>query len=93
MDEKIEIRAVVKGRVQGVGFRITTRNHAIRLGLVGTVRNLPDGCVEIYASGKRSVVDTLLKLLREDFVGNVTAIYSEELSYQHMNNTFTIVQI
>lgn len=91
MDEKIEIRAVVKGRVQGVGFRITTRNHAIRLGLVGTVRNLPDGSVEIYVFGKRQVIDNLLKLLREDFAEYVAAIYSEEISPQHTYDSFSIV--
>ncbi len=41
----------VVGRVQGVGFREWTRRTAERLGLVGSVRNLPDGSVEVHASG------------------------------------------
>ena len=39
----------VEGRVQGVAFRYHTRNEAVRLGIRGTVKNLPDGSVEIYA--------------------------------------------
>lgn len=45
------IHAVVKGRVQGVGFRYFTQEEAANLGLSGWVRNLPSGAVEILASG------------------------------------------
>ena len=41
----------VTGRVQGVGFRWWTRSLAVRLGVSGTVRNLPDGSVAVYARG------------------------------------------
>jgi acylphosphatase len=41
----------VVGRVQGVGFRQWTHRTAERLGLSGTVRNLPDGSVEVMARG------------------------------------------
>ena len=41
----------VRGRVQGVGFRYTTRNTARRLGLQGWVRNRSDGSVEVWAQG------------------------------------------
>jgi len=41
----------VFGRVQGVGFRQWTQRTAERLGLAGTVRNLPDGSVEVRARG------------------------------------------
>ena len=39
------------GRVQGVFFRHSTRIEAERLGICGTVRNLPDGSVEVFAWG------------------------------------------
>lgn len=42
---------LVAGQVQGVGFRWWTRQTALQLGLTGTVRNLPDGRVEIHAAG------------------------------------------
>jgi acylphosphatase len=41
----------VTGRVQGVGVRWWTRSLAIRLGLSGSVRNLPDGSVAVHARG------------------------------------------
>ncbi|MFW6088134.1 MAG: acylphosphatase [Gemmatimonadota bacterium] len=41
----------IHGRVQGVGFRWWTRKTAGRLGIAGSVRNLPDGTVEVRAAG------------------------------------------
>jgi acylphosphatase len=45
------VRMVLGGRVQGVGFRYFTRRAAERLGLVGWVKNLPDGDVEVQVAG------------------------------------------
>jgi len=45
------VRFVVSGRVQGVFFRASTREEAVRLGLTGHARNLPDGTVEVVACG------------------------------------------
>ena len=44
----------VAGRVQGVGFRYFVARSARGLGLSGYVRNLPDGTVEVAASGNRA---------------------------------------
>jgi acylphosphatase len=57
------IRVTVEGRVQGVGFRYTTRGVAQELGLAGWVRNLPNGAVEVWAQGSVDVVDQLQALL------------------------------
>jgi len=54
------IRAIVSGRVQGVSYRAATANEARRLGLVGWVRNLGDGSVELEAEGAREAIETLL---------------------------------
>jgi acylphosphatase len=64
--ESIGLRAVVRGRVQGVGFRDYVLVRARFLGLTGYVRNLPDGrCVEIVAEGVRSDLEQLLDHLRD----------------------------
>ncbi len=52
-------RFVVSGRVQGVGFRYFVVREAEALGLAGWVRNLPDGRVEVLASGEDGPVDVL----------------------------------
>lgn len=52
-------RFIVTGRVQGVFFRASTRDRALRLGLTGHAKNLADGSVEVVASGTRKAVDEL----------------------------------
>ena len=47
----------VRGRVQGVGFRWWTRRRASDLGLWGTVRNRPDGTVEVHAAGELETLE------------------------------------
>ena len=45
------VRFIVSGRVQGVFFRASTHDQAVRLGLSGHARNLADGSVEVVACG------------------------------------------
>ncbi len=60
------VRAVVRGRVQGVGFREYVLMRARFLGLNGYVRNLPDGrSLEVVAEGARPDLEQLLDYLRE----------------------------
>lgn len=54
----------VSGIVQGVGFRWFVRREAEHLGLVGTVRNLLDGRVEIRTEGDRNIIETLVDILK-----------------------------
>ena len=63
--EQKRIHAIVHGRVQGVWFRDHTLKEARRLGLVGWVRNLTDGTVEVVAQGEPHQVDALLAWLHE----------------------------
>jgi acylphosphatase len=56
----IGIRAIVQGRVQGVGFRAACAREADRLGLHGWVRNRRDGTVEVFAAGSQDRLDALV---------------------------------
>jgi acylphosphatase len=47
---------LVRGRVQGVGYRYFAQREAVRLGLEGWVRNRDDGCVEVHAQGPLSAL-------------------------------------
>jgi acylphosphatase len=63
-NEAQELRAVVHGRVQGVGFRYFVVEKALHLGLRGYARNADDGSVEVLAQGPRPALEQLLVLLR-----------------------------
>jgi len=52
-------RCRVKGRVQGVWFRDTTRRKALQLGIRGSATNMPDGSVEVLACGEPAAVEQL----------------------------------
>jgi acylphosphatase len=56
--------AIVRGRVQGVGFRAATARVARRLGLAGWVRNRMDDSVEITAEGDAAALAKLEEFLR-----------------------------
>ena len=56
---KLARRLLIKGRVQGVGFRWALQDEALRLGLNGWVRNLRDGRVEALVYGDNLSVETL----------------------------------
>ncbi|MCC5811655.1 MAG: acylphosphatase [Ectothiorhodospiraceae bacterium] len=58
------MRCVVEGRVQGVWFRAGAREEALRLGVRGYARNLPDGRVEVLACGSEQALETLRDWLR-----------------------------
>jgi acylphosphatase len=63
------LHVVVRGHVQGVGFRYFVLNRARALGLSGQVRNRPDGAVEAEAEGDRKSLDEWLQRLREGPTG------------------------
>ena len=58
-------RFVVRGRVQGVGFRWFVEREAHILGIAGWVRNKSDGSVEVLAMGSRDQLSGLRSRLRE----------------------------
>jgi acylphosphatase len=85
------LRAVVTGRVQGVGFRASTQSEARRLGLAGWVRNLWNGDVELEAEGPPAALDTLLAYLREGpGLAHVTNVQVEWLTPVGLPSPFEV---
>ena len=58
------VRFIVRGRVQGVFFRASAREEALRLGITGHARNLDDGCVEVLACGSDAALAALEQWLQ-----------------------------
>ncbi|MBI1798650.1 MAG: acylphosphatase [Candidatus Eisenbacteria bacterium] len=58
------LHVILRGRVQGVGFRHFVWKRATELALDGEVRNLADGAVEIVASGDAVALGRLLEMVR-----------------------------
>jgi acylphosphatase len=72
---------LVKGRVQGVGFRWFVHREAAELGLRGWVRNTDQGHVEIVAAGEPELLEELKSALRKGSRGSrVDAIIEDELA-------------
>ncbi|MEO7923837.1 MAG: acylphosphatase [Chitinophagaceae bacterium] len=55
----------VSGKVQGVFFRQSTKEKAVKLGITGEVRNTPDGMVFIKATGSREQLEQLIQWCRQ----------------------------
>ena len=83
MSLKTSIHFLVSGRVQGVFFRMHTRQQAQRHGLTGWVRNLPDGRVEGIACGETAGIKALQQWLAQGpDLASVANVEVKELDYQ-----------
>ena len=65
MSRAVRLKAVVRGEVQGVGFRWAVQRQAGQLGLTGYAENLPDGSVRVEAEGDPDRLDQLEAFLRQ----------------------------
>jgi acylphosphatase len=61
----LQLRFLIEGRVQGVGYRYFCRDRALQLGIKGYAKNLPDGRVEVIAEGNEGQLAQLESALRE----------------------------
>ncbi len=72
---------LVRGHVQGVGYRAATQREAMRLGLVGHANNLPDGAVRVRAYGAEPALDALAQFLaRGPRFARVDSVIQEALA-------------
>ena len=67
--EKGRVHVIIYGYVQGVFYRASTRDTAVRLGLNGWVRNLPDGNVEAVFEGPVDKVRQAIEWCHEGPIG------------------------
>ncbi|MFD2256994.1 acylphosphatase [Luteolibacter algae] len=86
-------RVIFEGKVQGVGFRYTTKDLARGFDVLGTVRNLADGTVELIVSGERAeVADFIMTLSKESAVSHhIKSVTEEEIDPLPDLKGFTIV--
>jgi len=87
---KKRIHAFYSGRVQGVGFRFTTEDLALELGITGWVRNLRDGRVEVLAEGEEEDLNRFLERIKDYFSGYIRNF---ELEWQDATNEFSDFRI
>jgi len=81
------LRCIISGRVQGVGFRYSTRLEAIRLKLTGSATNLVDGKVEVIVCGNPDALQIFNSWLwRGSEWAGVTNVECEPVDLAHYNN-------
>lgn len=79
MSNTVGRQVLISGHVQGVGYRYSTREKAIALGIVGWVRNLPNGQVEAFIVGELESVDSMLAWFHDGPpAAAVTTVETEE---------------
>ncbi len=74
------------GRVQGVGFRYTTKAVACGFEVTGTVRNLADGRVELVVEGERSELESFRRAIQDSEVGRF--VQQEQAAWSEAKNEF-----
>lgn len=80
---KKAMHCYISGRVQGVCFRMATREQASLFGISGWVRNLPDGRVEVMACGEEERLQQLKDWLRQGpELAKVLDLECEEVEYE-----------
>lgn len=86
------LRIVVKGRVQGVYFRVYTQKIAIKLAINGTVRNRADGSVEIQAAGEQQNMQKFVQWCHKGpLLAKVTTITQSPIHEPSVYTDFTII--
>jgi acylphosphatase len=78
--ERCRLHVLYSGQVQGVGFRYAARSVARGFDVTGTIRNLPDGRVELVAEGARGELEAFCQGIREAGLGAL--IRKEDLAWQ-----------
>lgn len=90
-ERPVRAHIVVSGRVQGVGYRAFAARAATERGLLGGVRNLDDGRVELDVEGQKAIIEALLLDLKEGPpAARVAAIETEWGAATERFSTFSV---
>jgi acylphosphatase len=81
---------IFKGRVQGVGFRYTTRHIAAQFPVTGYVRNQPDGSVEAVIQGEEQDIQSCLDKIQAQFGSYIRDIDISPMVYNSHLKEFEI---
>ena len=80
------VHVYYSGRVQGVGFRYTAEGLALGLKLVGWVKNMPDGRVELVCEGPKEKIEELFSRIQKSDLG--PHIKKVDVSWEAPKNEF-----
>lgn len=87
-----EILCIVSGGVQGVSYRAYVQESATNLALVGYVRNLPDGTVEVVAQGLPDTLKEFVEYLNEgSLLAKVESVSVDWRSPKRQYDEFSIL--
>lgn len=86
------LKVVYSGRVQGVGFRWTCQRISKRHAVTGTVKNLADGTVELFADGEPDEVQRFLSEIEAKMHGNLRYIHITPAEESQTFRTFQILR-
>jgi acylphosphatase len=90
-NSKVAAHILVHGRVQGVGYRFFAQDLAESLGLVGWVRNCPDGTVECYVEGSRPAIEDFIQRLEDGpSMAHVESVSADWQAPQGVHTSFSI---
>ena len=84
-------KVLITGRVQGVGYRYFARREAVKSGIHGYVKNLPDGRVEVLAEGEETILLSFINTLRSGpGYGYVTDLDIIPVTFENSFSSFDI---
>ncbi|MCX5782490.1 MAG: acylphosphatase, partial [Elusimicrobia bacterium] len=77
MAENKRVKTIIKGSVQGIGYRWFVQDAAREMQIKGWVKNLYDGSVEIEAEGEKKKLEKFLKSLSKNPYAKISSIQSD----------------
>ena len=87
-------RIIFEGQVQGVGFRYTTKETSKGFDIIGHVKNLPEGTVELIVMGETDEIDEFLQEISEESTQahNIKEMHIEKIPLLENVKGFTITR-